>query len=154
MRTVTSTAWFQGTDIDRAVRRVCDLEPAIDPVIYKRYFDSFKTASELGISPGEHGLIVYLPKKVRTTSFKMGGKVLEAAIPPPIYCDEPADIDGFDAEVNDKLGGSARPIRFPMKSMSVLLGVSRYGRNNITYIDGLGSLFIMRAYAVRGFTEY
>jgi epoxyqueuosine reductase len=147
------TAWFKGTDIDSAVRRVRDFEPAIDPAIYKRYFESFKTAGELGLSPGELGLIIYLPKKVRTVSFKKGGKVLEAAIPPPIYCDEPSDIDGFDAEVNEKLGGLAKPIRFPMKSMSVLLGVSRYGRNNITYIDGFGSLFIMRSYAVKGLSE-
>ncbi len=147
------TAWFRGADIDRAVRRVRDLEPAIDPGIYGRYFESFKTARELGLSPGELGLIIYLPKKVRTASFKLRGKAYEAAIPPPIYCDEPSDIDGFDSEVNEKLGGLARPIRFPMKSMSVLLGISRYGRNNITYIEGLGSLFIMRAYAVEGVAE-
>lgn len=146
-------AWFKGSDIDLAVQRVRELKPAIDPGIYKRYFESFKTACELGLLPGELGLIVYLPKKVRTVSFKKDGSVYEAAIPPPIYCDEPSDIDGFDSEVNDMLGGLARPIRFPMKSMSVLLGVSRYGRNNISYIDGFGSLFIMRAYAVKGLSE-
>ncbi len=146
-------AFFRSCDIDMAVSRVRNLAPAIDQVIFNRYFESFKTSGELGLSAEELALIIYIPKEVRTVQFELCDKRYEASIPPPIYCDEPSDIDEFDKAVNDRLDGKARPVRLPMKSLSVLLGISRYGRNNITYIDGLGSLFIMRSYAVKGLDE-
>lgn len=142
--------FFRSCDIDMAVYRVRNLEPAIDQVIFRRYFESFKTSGELGLLSEELALIIYIPKEVRTVHFELNDKRFETSIPPPIYCDEPADIDELDKAVNDMLDGKARPVRLPMKSLSVLHGISRYGRNNITYIDGLGSLFIMRAYAVKG----
>ncbi len=44
------------------------------------------------------------------------------------------------------LGLRAAPLDVPLKTLATLSGFARYGRNNITYVEGLGSLCALAAF--------
>jgi epoxyqueuosine reductase len=61
-----------------------------------------------------------------------------------------SDFDAADKYLKTFLEGfgyhAVRAYNLPMKRLGVQSGLSEYGRNNITYIDGMGSNFSLTAY--------
>ncbi|MDR0906815.1 MAG: hypothetical protein LBN00_11720 [Oscillospiraceae bacterium] len=59
-----------------------------------------------------------------------------------------SEMDAYVRGCAETLGGTAVNVAglFPLKLLGVCSGLAEYGRNNITYIDGLGSYFGYSAY--------
>ena len=67
---------------------------------------------------------------------------------PPHYAGYRTVPDGLAAAVGaalESFGYSAARCEPPLKTLAACAGLARYGRNNITYVDGLGSYLMLAA---------
>ena len=69
---------------------------------------------------------------------------------PPHYAgyeETPRQLAKLVSEALAPHGGHAAQARVPLKTLAVASGLARYGRNNIAYVDGLGSYLSLAACA-------
>jgi len=86
--------------------------------------------------------------------FHQKGKTHEIVIPPQYYDDgvTPEDLkDAVRREFPQVQGCTIEPTtRVPLKTLAVRSGLGRYGRNNICYVEGMGSYLALYAF----FTDF
>ncbi len=88
-------------------------------------------------------LLVAVPRPAHRVAFTVGGAPFEVLVPPTYV-----DYRRLAALVRAQLeadGPGARlglePLSAPLKSTAARLGLVEYGRNNVTYVPGMGSYF-------------
>jgi epoxyqueuosine reductase len=92
-------------------------------------------------------LVVVMPRPAHVTRFLLGGRAIEAVLPPTYERYRPT----FD-DVRNELAGSAlrgsgvETANVPLKLLSARLGLVRYGRNNLTYSPAAGSYLQLLGY--------
>ncbi|MCL2773552.1 MAG: hypothetical protein FWD71_09410 [Oscillospiraceae bacterium] len=90
----------------------------------------------IAAQPGDYAQII----------LNIDGKRFAVPIPPPF--NDPAEQKRFneilESTIKDHQAAHTRGIS--QKLLTVLSGLGRYGRNNICYIEGLGSYFNLRAF--------
>lgn len=100
---------------------------------------SFEPPEEL---PAARSMIVLsVPVPTFRTLFRWKGKDV-AGIMPPTYVAYGSTTRRIQASVESFLaeeGYGAAPTRLPLKTLAVSSGLADYGRNNITYVSGMGS---------------
>jgi epoxyqueuosine reductase len=91
-------------------------------------------------------IIVASPQPITRISFKVKGRPIPAIIPPTYN-------HSTDERVTNLLERTLRPEGFhiskvilPWKSLAVHSGLAEYGKNNIAYIEGMGSFFRLNAF--------
>ena len=92
-------------------------------------------------------LIIAYPSDPGQIILHVNGK--SAAIPiPPTYLDNPADHRRIDEILESAAKGcqTAHSKGISQKMLAVLSGLGRYGRNNVFYVNGLGSFFNLKAF--------
>ena len=86
-------------------------------------------------------LIVSIPVPAASIGFAWRGREVTVGVPPTYL--HWREIDGSVREVLQELiegtGECAEPVNVPKKLLATRTGLARYGRNNITYVDGVGS---------------
>lgn len=69
---------------------------------------------------------------------------------PPTYIDYPSEPITIERLINEKLckGGyqARRTHNLPEKLLAVASGLSKYGKNNLSYVPGMGSFVLLSAY--------
>ena len=88
-------------------------------------------------------IIVAVPSAQTPVKFKWSGKSIDLILP-PTYRGFNRNIQNIDEYLSKLLaadGYGVVPARLPQKLLTVRSGLAEYGRNNITYISGLGSFF-------------
>ena len=95
-------------------------------------------------------LIIAFPSLITNVYFKIKGKNLKTIIPPAyIY---KAEIKNILHILNKNLGRNnyiAVKNNLPLKYLSVKSGLGKYGRNNISYIEGMGSYLRLAGFYLR-----
>jgi epoxyqueuosine reductase len=99
--------------------------------------------------PGANGwrvVVIVMPRPAHLVGFVVGGRQIEAVMPPtyqryrPIFEDVRKELAGV-------LGGAAvETLNAPLKLLAARLGVVRYGRNNLTYAQSIGSYLQILGY--------
>jgi len=88
-------------------------------------------------------LLVAVPRPAHRLTFTFGGASFEV-LAPPTYV-EYRRLPGVVRAQLETDGPGARlglePLSAPLKSTAARLGLVRYGRNNVTYVPGMGSYF-------------
>jgi epoxyqueuosine reductase len=125
-----------------------------DNEIYRSYIDSKKFKVPENLPNAKYIIILAIFTKLGLINFHLNGKKHELMIPPQYYDDELTyegikDIvmteiikePGYKTELATKLH---------LKLLAVRSGLGKYGRNNICYVDEMGSLITLIAY----FTDY
>jgi len=92
-------------------------------------------------------VVVAAPSRACRVGFDLGDRVLEATLP-PIYRHFRATFEEVrrDLQANALPGVRIEVIRAPLKAVASRLGLVRYGRNNITYAEGIGSYLQLCGY--------
>ena len=90
--------------------------------------------------------IVAFPGDDAQIILRIEGKQIAVPIPPPF--NDPAEQKRCNEIVESTLKGhqTAHTRGISQKLLTVISGLGRYGRNNICYIEGLGSYFNLRAF--------
>jgi epoxyqueuosine reductase len=94
-------------------------------------------------------MIVALPSPLCRLTFHCDSRKLDTVIPPTYR-----DFGTMPAEIEMKLNGilqkyglrAVHTACLPEKLLAVRSGLAEYGRNNVTYVQGLGSFYYLLAY--------
>jgi epoxyqueuosine reductase len=84
--------------------------------------------------------VAALPRPAHLVTFEHGGREQDLVLP-PTYHRYTAFFNDTAADLAQFTGGrlALRVLKAPLKTLAVALGVVRYGKNNVTYADGVGS---------------
>jgi epoxyqueuosine reductase len=128
------------------VRRVFErrLESGeIEARFYEENLAGFTYLEGVSLKNPRSVVLVAIPKPAHILVFTVGDKKVETILPPTYV-----RYRGTFAEVRDDLAATlARPgfhvelLNAPLKALANRLGLLSYGRNNVGYIEGLGSFF-------------
>ncbi len=130
--------------------RVCELREdlgalhragAFDEVFYRQRLEGFRFDQPAGFS-GEYSLVVAAaPQPSVRFVFQWRGSCAEFFVPPTYLHWRETDgrIEAVLAEVLASSGHRVAPANLPKKMLAVRAGLAEYGRNNISYVRGMGS---------------
>lgn len=137
-------------DIDK-LRRAGVLS---DNEVYRSYIDSKKFEIPESFPNAKSIIILAIFSKLGLVNFHLNGKKYEIMIPPNYYDDGTTFEDFENLILKDIIKEPGYKIEFTnklhMKLLAVRSGLGKYGRNNICFINGWGSMINLFAY----FTDF
>lgn len=111
----------------------------LDEVLYDEYLDRFDFKILDTFPDARSMIIVTAPQPQVRVTFKWKGQTHPCIIPPTYS-------QATDDQIKESIEGVLIPqryrlekIRLPEKLLAVRSGLARYGKNNITYVPGMGS---------------
>jgi epoxyqueuosine reductase len=118
----------------------------IDAGLYKKYLSSFKFDVTANL-PTIHSIIVTVaPQPQRKTTFHFNGQTYSVIIPPTYYADTDDQIRNILENILNTNGYQLHRAALPLKLLAIRSGLARYGKNNIAYVEGLGSFVRLKAF--------
>jgi epoxyqueuosine reductase len=114
--------------------------------IVSRYGLEFQFEGPPDFPEAQSIIITAAPQPKIAAKFKLGDTVCTAVVPPTYVHD--TDMVALDVITKHLQPGGFRAVTalLPSKLLSVYAGLATYGRNNIAYIEGMGSYFRLRAF--------
>jgi epoxyqueuosine reductase len=111
----------------------------LDPDLYDAYLASFDFACKQKLKDARSLIIVSVPQPQIKVTFFRDNKSHPVVIPPTYYF----AIDNIVADrlkaILEPQGYQLQKVRLPDKLLAVRSGLAQYGKNNITYVKGMGS---------------
>ncbi len=111
----------------------------LDPDLYDAYLASFDFACQHKLADARSLIIVCVPQPQVRVVFKWGNHSFPAIIPPTYSLSTDQQV----ADLLDSFFSSTKyhfkKVRLPDKLLAVRSGLAQYGKNNITYVKGMGS---------------
>jgi epoxyqueuosine reductase len=122
----------------------------IEAGFYKENLDKFRFLEGIVIPGPKCVVMVAVPCPIHVLPVTVGGRKIDALIPPTYvkYNATFADVLGDMKETALGTEAAVETIKAPLKSLAVHMGLVVYGRNNITYVPGLGSGHQLCGYVV------
>ncbi len=137
-------------DIDKLRRE----EKISDNEVYRSYIDTKKFKIPETLPNAKSIIIIAIFSKLALVNFHLDGKNHEIMIPPNYYDDGTTVEDFENLILNDIIKEPGYKVEFTsklhMKLLAVRSGLGKYGRNNICYVDGWGSMINLFAF----FTDF
>jgi epoxyqueuosine reductase len=127
-------------DLQIAVKTLND-EKLLDPVFYNEYEKYFEFEPKTDFGEVKSLFMVAMPQPQYEIVFTWKNKEVPLIVP-PTYLHGGALIKETKIFLTDLLKSSGYSVEFarlPQKTLAVRVGLAEYGRNNITYIRGMGS---------------
>jgi epoxyqueuosine reductase len=142
-----------GTEVIEAVRSRLEARKnagLIDAGFYKENLASFRYLDGSVIAGPKCVVMVAVPSPIQVLPLSVGGKKIDALIPPTYVRYNATFADVLGDMKKNALGrdAEAETLKAPLKSLAVHMGLVVYGRNNITYVPGLGSGYQLCGYVV------
>jgi epoxyqueuosine reductase len=111
----------------------------LDKEIYDAYLASFDFECQQKLANARSLIIVSVPQPQLRVTFVRHDRSYPVIIP-PTYCFAPDDqvADILSAYLKPK-GYKLQKTRLPQKLLATRSGLAQYGKNNITYVAGMGS---------------
>jgi epoxyqueuosine reductase len=86
------------------------------------------------------------PQPQRKVTFRLNGSTYSAIIPPTYYNDTDRQIENILQNILTSSDYQLHQVSLPLKLLAARSGMTKYGKNNIAYIEGLGSFVRLRAF--------
>jgi len=125
-----------------------------DGILKREFYD--KIVARLGlywhfqpqssIGPVRSVIITAVPQPKTSLKFEVQGNKYYAIVPPTYVYDTDKVAVKIMSPILAAHGYTLHDALLPSKLIAARCGLASYGRNNITYIDGWGSYFRLRAY--------
>ncbi len=113
-----------------------------DPEFFQERLTKFDFDPPADMPGAESVIVVAIPSPQTGVLVHWNGES-KILILPPIYAGYAALPSKMEAQLNEILNPlgyrALKTLNFPMKPLAVHSGLAEYGRNNITYVDGMGS---------------
>jgi len=126
-----------------------------DGLITKKFYE--QNYSQFLFHPPEalqnaHSIVVIgIPQKITPIEFSHNGIQYETIIPPTyIFSEVRSACKEILSRILGKNGYSVERAILPMKLLAVKSGLGKYGKNNLCYVDGMGSYTRLEAF----YTDY
>lgn len=143
-------AWYDGGVVRRAFARIRGFQAdgALDPGFYSTFLSWMDKPEVLARAETKTIILLAVPRPAHVVTFEDRGRLHDLVLPPtylryyPLFDEVLADLSAAT--------GNALKLRLlsaPLKTVAGLTGFARYGKNNITYVDGLGSAVQLMGFA-------
>lgn len=111
-----------------------------DNPTYRKYINNFIFSPEK-ILPGAKSLIIItVPQNIISITFHLNGKAYEVKAPTGYFPDGHSAKEVQDRVMDEIVKDSSKKIqgrpRLPLKTVAVRSGLAKFGKNNITFVDG------------------
>lgn len=113
----------------------------LDEVFYNEYKSHFEIQPDVEFNEIKSLFIIAIPQPQFEAVFHWDSKIISLLIP-PTYLYGLKVINGmieFLSKILKPEGYNVAFARLPQKTLAVRSGLAKYGRNNITYLSGMGS---------------
>lgn len=117
-----------------------------DEEFFTEELRGFDFNSREGLPGAQSLIIVAAPQPQVRVTFKSGGKELPCIIPPTYSYATDRKIENLLRLQLEPTGYQVKKAVLPWKLLAVRSGLAQYGKNNITYIGGLGSFYRLVAF--------
>jgi epoxyqueuosine reductase len=125
--------WLAGLE---AQRRISD-----NPT-YRKYIHSFQYEPPKSMADARSIIVMAIPQKLAAVTVRPAGRARRIYIPCG-YVDDGLTLKGVREALRQRVvrgaNGRVEPAKLPLKTLAVRSGLARYGKNNITFVDGYGS---------------
>jgi len=111
----------------------------LDPELYDAYLASFDFACHQKLKDARSLIIVTVPQPQIQVTFMRKDKSYPVVIPPTYYFAVDNEVSDFLKANLEPQGYQLQKVRLPEKLLAVRSGLAQYGKNNITYVKGMGS---------------
>jgi epoxyqueuosine reductase len=118
----------------------------IDAGLYKKYLSSFRFNVTADLPTIRSIIVTAAPQPQRKVTFHFNGQTYSVIIPPTYYADTDDQIRNILENILNTNGYQLHRAALPLKLLAVRSGMAKYGKNNIAYIEGLGSFMRFRAF--------
>ena len=118
----------------------------IDAGLYERYLAGFEFDVTTRLPKARSIIITAAPQPQRKVTFHFNGQTYPVIIPPTYYRDTDNAISEILENILNSSGYRFHPVALPLKLLAVCSGMARYGKNNIAYLEGLGSFVRLKAF--------
>lgn len=122
----------------------------VDKSLYESYIQGYIDFSIKEKYPlAESLIIIATPSPQADLKFQIGNKDFWLKIP-PMYSDRievTGRIKKITSDIFDSNGFNTFPIVLPKKLIAVKSGLAKYGKNNLAYVDGMGSYHRLTLFA-------
>jgi epoxyqueuosine reductase len=113
----------------------------IDAELYQEYLTSFTFSIPNSLPHARSLIIVAVPQPQTRVTFAWNGKSIPVIVPPTYLHSKRTDkqVEDLLGEILGRHGYRVTQARLPQKLLAVHSGLGAYGKNNICYVDGMGS---------------
>jgi epoxyqueuosine reductase len=120
-----------------SLRRAGDLDPDFVCERIPWFFDK----QEPPVENPKSLIVVAVPRPTHSVAFETPSGRIDALLP-PTYVDYRRTMEAVGHSLRTEVFGDCPRLELcftPVKSAATRLGLAKYGRNNITYVEGMGS---------------
>jgi epoxyqueuosine reductase len=118
----------------------------MDAVLYEKYGTYLKSDVAASLPGARSVVITAAPQPQRKVTFHFNGQTYSAIIPPTYYADTDDQIRDILENILNTNGHQIHRVALPLKLLAVRSGLAEYGKNNIAYVEGLGSFVRLAAF--------
>ncbi len=111
----------------------------ISPDVHREYMKSFDFNPPSDMPDARSIIVVAVPQPCVEVIFSANGKKLPGIIPPTYSHVNDPEVEKILNDLFTPNGYSISRTNLPLKLMAVHSGLAKYGKNNVTYVDGMGS---------------
>lgn len=119
-----------------------------DEELYQEYLAGFEFNRTDSVPKAKSLIVVAIPQPSTRITFRWNGEPVPIIVPPTYLHWEKTDkqVEDVLAEALAPAGCRVAQARLPKKLLAVRSGLGQYGRNNISYVPGLGSFHRLAAF--------
>jgi len=118
----------------------------IDAGLYEKRLSHFRFDVARSLPRACSIIITAAPQPQRKVTFHFNGQAYSVVIPPTYYQDTDNPIGEILQNILSSSGCQLHPVVLPAKLLAVRSGMAEYGKNNIAYVEGLGSFVRLKAF--------
>ncbi|TCL70720.1 epoxyqueuosine reductase [Hydrogenispora ethanolica] len=126
-----------------AARRAAGL---LDETLIQRYLSDWQFDYTKQLPEARSILVVAAAQPLMQLEFEWRGSFHPVLVPPTYIAEDDGRVAATVAHALQSKGYHGVQARLPQKLLAVRSGLSRYGRNNISYIEGMGSFYTIMAF--------
>jgi epoxyqueuosine reductase len=119
----------------------------IDKKLYKDMLSGMEFNSDNTLKNAKSIIVIAAPQIISKANFQYKGTTYSLNLPPTYVADGiRSKVKGAMNEISSKNGFKVQGTKLPQKQLAVKSGLAKYGKNNITYIDGMGSFYVLMSF--------
>jgi epoxyqueuosine reductase len=118
----------------------------IDAGVYEKYLSHFKFDVTTSLPKACSIIMTAAPQPQRKATFHFDGQPYSVIIPPTYYADTDDEIRNMLQDILNSNSYRLDTAALPLKLLAACSGMAKYGKNNIAYVEGLGSFVRLRAF--------
>ena len=121
-------------------------EGVLDKTLYREYLASFEFGIPKDFPTARSLVITSAPQPQQRVNFNFKGRSYHLTVPPTYSHKTDEIVENILSDILKLKGFNLYQAAVPEKLLAVRSGLAKYGKNNITYIEGMGSFYRLKAF--------